>query len=92
MAKAIATVRIMPASPEIELESLEKKSLEKIKSFNDNGETKVKKEPVAFGLKSINITFVMDEARGSPDPVAEEIAEFEEVASAEVIDVRRAIG
>jgi translation elongation factor aEF-1 beta len=53
---------------------------------------KVSVEPVAFGLKSLNIIFVMDESLGSPDPLAESISEFEDVASAEITDVRRALG
>jgi len=92
MANAVVTVKIMPTSPEVDLGKLEEKALEKIIKFNDNKDTKVSVEPVAFGLKALNIIFVMDEAKGSPDPVAEEIAEFEDVNSAEITDVRRAIG
>ena len=92
MANAVVTVKIMPTSPEVDLGKLEEKALEKIIKFNDDKDTKASVEPVAFGLKAINIIFVMDESKGSPDPVAEEIAEFEEVNSAEITDVRRAIG
>ena len=92
MANAIVTIKIMPESPEVDLDALQKVALEKIVAFNDNKETKTEIEPVAFGLKSINITFVVDETKGSPDTVAEEINEIEHVQSAEVSDVRRAIG
>ena len=34
----------------------------------------------------------MEESQGSPDPVAEAIDKFEEVNSAEISDVRRALG
>lgn len=92
MANAVVTLKIMPASPETDLEALEKKALKEITDFNDNKETKVSTEPIAFGLKAVNIIFVMDEAKGSPDPIAEKIAEFEEVNSTVITDVRRAIG
>ena len=92
MANAIATVKIMPVSPEVNLDELEKKAMEKIVAFNDNKETKVEIEPIAFGLKAVKIIFVMDEAKGSPDQVADQIREIEGVTSAEITDVRRAIG
>ena len=92
MANAIVTLKIMPTTPETNLEELQKKALKEIAQFNDNKETKISIEPIAFGLKAIIIIFVMDEAKGSPDAVAEKIANFEDVNSAEVTDVRRAIG
>jgi translation elongation factor EF-1beta len=36
--------------------------------------------------------FVMDEAKGSPEPLEKDIAKIKGVQSVEVIDVRRAIG
>ena len=92
MANAIVTVKIMPESPEVNLEKLEKKALADITAFNDGKETKTEIEPIAFGLKAVKIIFVMDESKGSPDVVAEKIAAYEEVNSCEVVDVRRAIG
>jgi len=92
MAKAVVTVKIMPAAPETDLEALEKKAKVEIVKFAGEGETKTEIEPVAFGLKSLSIIFVMEESQGSPDPVAEAIDKFEEVNSAEISDVRRALG
>ena len=93
MAKAIATVKIMPESPETKIDELEKKVIDIINEFaGEEVETKTEIIPVAFGLKSLNITFVMDENLGSPDPVAEKVQEMEEVNSAEITDVRRAVG
>jgi elongation factor 1-beta len=92
MANAIATVKIMPESPEVNLEELETKVKEAIKNYAGEGDTKSEIEPIAFGLKALKITFVMDEKLGSPDDLSEKVAEFEEVASAEIVDVRRALG
>jgi len=93
MAQAVVTIRIMPDSPEVNLNSLELRAKEKIKEFvREDAEMRVEVEPVAFGLKAIKITFVMDESLGSPDPLAEEIENFEDVNSAEIVDVRRALG
>lgn len=94
MARAVATLKVMPSSPDIDLHKLELKVKEVIYKFvKEKTETKVIIEPVAFGLKALIIMFVMDEKLGSPDPIAEKVAEMEdEVNSAEITDVRRAIG
>jgi elongation factor 1-beta len=92
MAKVVVTLKIMPASPEVNLEELENKINEKIDSFAGECEKKTTIEPIAFGLKALNILFVMDEAKGSTDFLETQISEFEEINSVEVTDVRRAIG
>jgi len=92
MAKIVATIKIMPESPDTDLSSIEKKAREKIKFFSGNEEIKSRQEPIAFGLKALNITFVMDESKGSPDPLEEQLRSIEGVNSAETVDVRRAIG
>lgn len=92
MANAVITLRIMPESPGVNLVKLGEEAKRLIADFAGEGETKTVIEPVAFGLKSLNIIFVMDEKKGSPDPIAEKISGLEGVNSAEIVDVRRAIG
>jgi len=92
MANAVITVKIMPESPEVDLSKIELEAKRIIAKFAGEGETKTEIEPVAFGLKALKIIFVMDEKKGSPDPVAEKIQILEGVNSAEITDVRRAIG
>jgi elongation factor 1-beta len=93
MAVVVITLKIMPENPGIDMVELEKKAKEKIIEFtNDDGEMKVEIEPVAFGLNALKIIFVMEESLGSPDPLAENIENFDEVTSAEIVDVRRALG
>lgn len=92
MAKAIITMKIMPENPEVDLEKIHSEALEKIAGFAGEGETKKEIEPVAFGLKALKIIFVMDEAKGSTEPLEKEIETIQGVNSVEVTDVRRAIG
>jgi len=92
MAQVVITIKIMPSSPETDLDSLEIKVLEKIKSFTGETQTKKSIEPVAFGLKSLSIIFITEESKGSPDEMIDEINAFDDVNSAEISDVRRAIG
>ena len=53
---------------------------------------KTEQEPIAFGLKALKITFVMDEDKGSTDPLEETLKNLDGVNSVETIDVRRAVG
>ena len=92
MANAIATIKIMPESPDVDLHKIEKEALKIILDFAGKGDTRTEIKPVAFGLKSLNITFIMDEALGTPDRIEEQLAAIEGVNSVETTDVRRAVG
>jgi elongation factor 1-beta len=91
MAQVVITFRIMPDSPDVDLTKLEKKAREAVTKFG--GEVgKVETKPFAFGLMAMEIFFVMDEAKGSTETLEQEISDYEEVNSVEVVDVRRTIG
>lgn len=90
--QVVVTIKIMPKSPEIDLDNVETQAKEKIKAFSDSQEMKIEQEPIAFGLKAINLTFVMDESKGSIDPLEEQLKTIKGVNSVETVDVRRAIG
>jgi elongation factor 1-beta len=92
MAKAIVTIKIMPESPDIDLNNISSEIETKIDSFAGKGDRKKEIEPIAFGLNALKITFVMDENKGSTEPLENEISGIEGVQSVEVVDVRRAIG
>lgn len=82
----------MPDSPEVSIGELEKRVKTKIQSFCGETQTKTEITPIAFGLKALNITFVMDESKGSTDYLEEQITNLDDVNSVSVTDVRRAIG
>jgi len=96
MASVIVTIKIMPSSPDVDLDALYDKSTEKINSFIDekhkNGEIRKELEPIGFGLTALKILFVMDENIGSTDKLEENIKSLEGVESVETTDVRRALG
>jgi len=92
MASIIITIKVMPGSPDVDLNELENKVMKEIKKFTGETETKNEIEPVAFGLKALKITFVMDENKGSTEKLENNISKIKGVNSVEVIDVRRAIG
>lgn len=92
MGKAIITFKIMPTSPDVDLDAIKAEALAAIKDFAGETSTKEEIEPVAFGLKALKITFVMDESIGEMDSLEEKLRSIEGVNSAEVSDVRRALG
>ncbi len=93
MAKAIITLKIMPESPDVDLDAVQAAAEAKINAFvGEDGEKRFSQEPIAFGLKALNIIFVMEEQQGSTEPLEHELASIDGVNSVEVTDVRRAIG
>jgi translation elongation factor aEF-1 beta len=92
MARVIITFTIMPVSPEVDFAAIEEKAKQEITAFAGETEFKVELKPVAFGLKSLNVIFVMDEDKGSTEELEKKISGIEGVNSCEVSDVRRTIG
>ena len=92
MAQVIVTLKIMPKSVEVDLSKITEQAKTKIIDFAGPGDMKIEEKPIAFGLKALNIIFIMDESKGSTDELEESITEIDGVQSVEVTDVRRAIG
>ncbi len=91
MADVIITMKVMPESPEIDLDALQEKVKAVISEFEGRG-TKVDIEPVAFGLKALIIRFAYDENKGSTDDMEAKVSEVEGVNSVDIIGVDRALG
>lgn len=92
MAKVVVTMKIMPEGTETNLEELKEKVEKEIKEFNGNLDIKIEEEPIGFGLTALKFLFVMEEEKGSTDPLEEKLKNIEGIGNAEVTDVRRAIG
>jgi len=89
MAQAIVQIKIMPESPDSDLDTIEKAAEQLI--LKGTKQIKKEREPIAFGLVAIKILFTWDEA-SSTDELLDKIREIKDVSSAEIIDFRRAIG
>ncbi|MDD9952837.1 MAG: elongation factor 1-beta [Candidatus Woesearchaeota archaeon] len=93
MAQAVVTMKLMPGGPDVDLESLQSTVQEKIEAFTqDTSEKRFSLEPVAFGLKALQIIFVMNEDIGSTEDLEADLATLEGVQSVDVTDVRRTLG
>ncbi|MFH1638219.1 MAG: elongation factor 1-beta [Candidatus Woesearchaeota archaeon] len=90
MAKAIVTVRLMMESPETDPSKVEEKAKEAIESLKGEfGRSSI--EPIAFGIKALDIIFIIDEMLGT-DEFENKLNTLDGVSSAEIRDFRRAIG
>lgn len=92
MASVVVTFRIMPKDIHIDLSKIESQAKKEIVAFCSSKEFKTQIEPIAFGLKALNIIFVMDEDKGSTEELENKVSKIHGVESVEVTDVRRAIG
>ena len=83
-------IKIMPVSPETNLEEIKEKSKNLIN--REKGKNcQITEEPVAFGLKTIIAFFAWPEEKPL-EPLEESLKKIENVSSVQVIDMRRAIG
>jgi elongation factor 1-beta len=90
MGTAIVKIKIMPKNPKINLEEVELKAKETIKKHTTS-DMKIEIEPIAFGLKALNIIFVIDESK-STEEIEKQLSKIKGVNSAEVVDLRRSLG
>lgn len=91
MAKVIITLKIMPNSPDANLDIIKKNS-EKIISLYKGKIINVEIEPIAFGLKAVKIIFNYPEEKGDTEALENKIKKVKSVSSVEIIDVGRALG
>lgn len=91
MSNLIATLRVLPESPEVDLEALE----ESIKALVPSPMElhAIEREPIAFGLVALNIiVLTTDDDKGDVTPLEESIQAIDAVSQVEVTDVRRTLG
>ena len=79
MSVAAVKIKIMPSSPEANLQ----------KSQIKNPQFEV--QPIAFGLKAVIVMFGWPEEK-ELDSLEEELRKIPNVSSVQIIDIRRAIG
>ncbi len=90
MGIALIKIKLMPTSPEVNLEEIKEKAKEIIEK--SKGERcAFEEEPIAFGLKAVIVSFDIDESQ-EIETLEKELREIENINSAQVIDMRRAFG
>ena len=87
MGEVLTTMKIMPDSPEIDLEAIK----ETIKSSMPEGAKihEIAEEPIAFGLVAVILSFITEDGEGGSEPVEEMVSAIDGVASIEITGVGR---
>ncbi len=92
MARAIITFKLMPESPDVDLEPIKKQAEEIAKTHGAIGQMQVKEEPIAFGLTAV-LVMAMYAVEGSDfEKIAEKMQAIAGVQSAEVAKMDLALG
>lgn len=90
MGIALITIKLMPTSPEVDLEKIKQNAEETIKQ-NQGNKIRFEEEPIAFGLKAVKAFFSISEDQ-ELESIEEELRKIENINSVQVIDMRRAFG
>lgn len=90
MAIAAVKIKLMPSSPEADRKKIAEQAEKTIQEAGGLN-PKTEEEPIAFGLVATIILFAWPE-ENSTDELEEKLKQIPEVNSAEVIDIRRAVG
>ena len=82
MGSVAVIMRVMPESPEVDLEQLKKALKAKLPGIQD-----MQTESIGFGLKAIKLAAVINDCGGETDAIEMSLNEIAGVERAEIIDV-----
>lgn len=91
MGTAALKIKLMPESPDANLEAIKEKAKELATSHNKVLVHSIEEEEIAFGLKAVIITLVWPEEL-EQSVIEDEFAKIPDVNSVQVIDFRRVVG
>ena len=90
MGDVIFKIKIMPDSPDANLDDIEQAAKKELKNLNVKN-IEAEKQPIAFGLVAVIVTFLINES-AEQDPITNALKNIKHVNSVQVIDCRRAFG
>ena len=82
MGSVAVIVRVMPVSPEVDLEKLKRALKEKLPGIQD-----IQEEPIGFGLKAIKLAAIVNDAGGETDAIEGKLNSIPGVERAEIVEV-----
>ncbi|MDD1710249.1 MAG: elongation factor 1-beta [Methanoregulaceae archaeon] len=82
MGNVALILRVMPESPDIDLNNLTEQIKKKVPGLQD-----VREEPIGFGLKALKIAVVVGDGAGESDTVEADINAIKGVERAEIIEL-----
>lgn len=87
MGEVLATIKIMPEGPEVDLEQMKQDIQAAIPEGTEFH--KIEEEPIAFGLVALNVMVIVDDAEGGTEQAEENLAKISGVSNVTVTDVGR---
>jgi elongation factor 1-beta len=82
MGSVALIMRVMPESPEVDLEQLKGALKQKLPGIQD-----IREEPIGFGLRAIKFAAIVNDAGGETDAIEKSLNEIPGVERAEIIEV-----
>lgn len=89
MGEVLATIKVMPESPDVDLEKIKKDIENSIPKGTKLYE--IVEEPIAFGLVALNVKVIVGDEEGGTEPMEENLSKIENISSVEVVDLGRLI-
>ena len=86
----IVVFKLMPEGAEIDVKDLGQRALDAVKKVQPDAKVQnVEFKPIAFGLRSVEVTVLMNDGAGGPDALEEAFNGIEGVGSASVAEMGR---
>jgi len=82
MGSVAIIVRIMPESPDVNLEQLKKALKQTLPSIQE-----IREEPIGFGLKALKLVAVVNDSGGETDAVEKSLSGVPGVERVEIVEV-----
>jgi elongation factor 1-beta len=82
MGTVAVIVRVMPESPEVNLEQLKIELKKKLPGIQD-----IQEEPIGFGLRAIKLAAIVNDAGGETDAIESSLGGIAGVERAEIVEV-----
>ena len=82
MGSVAVIVRVMPESPEIDIEQLKLALRKKLPGIQD-----IREEPIGFGLKALKLAAIVNDAGGETDGIEHALSQIPGVERAEIVEV-----
>lgn len=90
MGTAVVKMKIMPTSPEVDLEKIKSEIIANVEKAGGKG-CNLQEEEIAFGLKSVIAMFAWPEEL-ELENLEKSLQSIENVNSTQLVDIRRALG
>jgi elongation factor 1-beta len=82
MGNVALILRVMPESPEVNLENLTKEIRTVLPGVAD-----IKEEPIGFGLKALKLAVIVNDQGGETDAVEQKLNAIKGVERAEIVEL-----